>query len=414
MGGHEYEFGGPLGVFGMMIGLPVGIWSLFLACNIQSDGCVPPLVTPDFGTYTFFKTEAMVVVIGWMAWLALLWAIVPGQWCNGAPLPDGTRLEYKLNGFSSMLISFVALGAGHYYGMLDLIWLHDNQLPLATASIIFSAVLSVYLYAIAKVGSGMKCTHGDSGHPLYDFFIGHELNPRIGVFDLKVFCELRPGLIGWSVLNAAMLLRQYQDNGTVDLAMWMVNIFQLVYVVDALWYESAILTTMDVTTDGFGYMLAFGDLAWVPFTYGLQARFLAFNRVPLSYSQIALIIGVGFTGYYIFRSANGQKNLFRSNPNDSAVKHLKTLPTERGTKLLVDGWWGTARHINYFGDWLMAWAWCLTCGFSSVIPYFYVIYFAGLLIHREMRDELGCRLKYGKDWDKYCKIAKYRIIPYVY
>ena len=27
---------------------------------------------------------------------------------------------------------------------------------------------------------------------------------------------------------------------------------------------------MDVTTDGFGFMLAFGDLSWVPFTYSLQ------------------------------------------------------------------------------------------------------------------------------------------------
>lgn len=35
------------------------------------------------------------------------------------------------------------------------------------------------------------------GNPLYDFFIGRELNPRIGNFDLKYFCELRPGLIGW-------------------------------------------------------------------------------------------------------------------------------------------------------------------------------------------------------------------------
>lgn len=35
------------------------------------------------------------------------------------------------------------------------------------------------------------------GNPLYDFFIGRELNPRIGNFDFKYFCELRPGLIGW-------------------------------------------------------------------------------------------------------------------------------------------------------------------------------------------------------------------------
>lgn len=38
--------------------------------------------------------------------------------------------------------------------------------------------------------------------------------------------------------------------------------------------ERAILTTMDITTDGFGFMLAFGDLSWVPFTYTLQARYL--------------------------------------------------------------------------------------------------------------------------------------------
>merc|ERR1740115_662702 len=51
----------------------------------------------------------------------------------------------------------------------------------------------------------------------------------------------------------------------------LVNLFQLTYVVDALWNEAAILTTMDITTDGFGFMLAFGDLAWVPFTYVVDA-----------------------------------------------------------------------------------------------------------------------------------------------
>lgn len=39
-----------------------------------------------------------------------------------------------------------------------------------------------------------------------------------------------------------------------------VNIFQGLYVWDALYNERAILTTMDITTDGFGWMLAFGDL----------------------------------------------------------------------------------------------------------------------------------------------------------
>ena len=31
---------------------------------------------------------------------------------------------------------------------------------------------------------------------------------------------------------------------------------------------------MDIATEGFGFMLSFGNLAWVPFTYSLQARYL--------------------------------------------------------------------------------------------------------------------------------------------
>lgn len=45
---------------------------------------------------------------------------------------------------------------------------------------------------------------------MYDFFIGRELNPRIGSFDLKEFCELYPGLIGWLVIDLGMLQKQWQ------------------------------------------------------------------------------------------------------------------------------------------------------------------------------------------------------------
>jgi hypothetical protein len=45
---------------------------------------------------------------------------------------------------------------------------------------------------------------------VYDFFIGRELNPRLGAFDLKEFCELYPGLIGWLAIDLGMLHRQWQ------------------------------------------------------------------------------------------------------------------------------------------------------------------------------------------------------------
>jgi len=413
---HDFEFGGPINVIFMMVGLPVGVWGLYLACNERSEGC-PRLEVPDFSKYSFYSHEAMAVVLLWMTWLVVLWVVIPGEWVEGAKLPDGSKLKYKMNGFSSMLVTYGALAAAQYTGVIRLSWLYNQQLQVATAAIIFSAVLSVYLYVSARMNKDcMKAEPGNTGVVHYDFFMGHELNPRIGSFDLKVFFELRPGLVGWTVLNTAMAMQEYETRGEVSVAMWIVNIFQAVYVMDALFYEAAILTTMDVTTDGFGFMLVFGDIAWVPFTYGLQARYLANSHyaVVLSPLYTAGILMVAALGYYVFRSSNGQKNKFRQNPDDPAVKHLKTLPTERGTKLIIDGWWGTSRHINYFGDWIMAWAWCLPCGLTHPIPYFYVAYFAGLLIHRERRDDHGCRVKYGKDWDKYCSIVQYRIVPYVY
>ena len=104
--------------------------------------------------------------------------------------------------------------------------------------------------------------------------MGRELNPRIGAFDLKEFCELYPGLIGWVLLNLAMAHKQYTQLGYVTNSVALVNVFQLYYVIDSLWNETSILTTMDITTDGFGYMLAFGDLTWVPFTFTTATRYL--------------------------------------------------------------------------------------------------------------------------------------------
>lgn len=46
---------------------------------------------------------------------------------------------------------------------------------------------------------------------------------------------------------------------------------------------------MDITHDGFGFMLAFGDLAWVPFTYSLQAQFLLYHPQPLGLPMAAVI-----------------------------------------------------------------------------------------------------------------------------
>jgi Delta14-sterol reductase len=49
--------------------------------------------------------------------------------------------------------------------------------------------------------------------------------------------------------------------------------------------------------------------------------------------------------------------------------------------------------VPHSGDILMALAWSLPTGFETPITYFYVTYFAVLLIHRQRRDDENCEKK---------------------
>lgn len=423
---HHYEFLGPnIGPLGIMIGLPAVCYALVFLCH--EEYCLsftePYDLVKAVEQVQFFSWEAMLVFLGWMLFQILLHLILPGERVQGTQLKNKTRLTYKLTGFRNFVVTIALLlylgffkkkADGNY--ILNLAWLYDNYVPLMTCSIAFSSLLSVYLYVVSFAKGKVLAEEGSAtGKRIYEFFLGRELNPRIGSLDLKEFCELYPGLIGWIALNMGMAQKQMITYGNLFPSMVLINVFQGVYVLDSLYYEKAILTTMDITTDGFGFMLAFGDLAWVPFTYSLQARVLVHRSPFLNRWFAHAVIALNSLGYLTFRGSNSQKDIFRTDPNDPRVSHLKTLPTERGTKLIVSGWWGMSRHINYFGDWLMGLAWCLTAGLDGgIVPYFYAIYFAILLVHRELRDEEACRKKYQGDYDKYCKIVPYRIIPYIY
>ena len=338
---------------------------------------------------------------------------------------------------------------------------------ILTTNLIISYLLATWVYVRSFQVKPRDPEHrelaegGHTGNVIYDWFMGRELNPRVtlplfGEVDIKAWCEMRPGLLGWLLMDLAFTAKQYALHGRVSDSMVVAVAAQMVYVLDALYMEPAILTTIDITTDGFGFMLAFGDLVWLPFVYSLQARYLAVFPVDLGLVGLAGVLSVLGAGYYIFRSTNNEKNRFRTNPEDPSVKHLKYIQTEAGSKLLYTGWWGRARHINYLGDWIMSWAYCLPTGLAgylirphvsfplggnltarepafalgspaameayqgpargwgAVVTYFFMIYFAVLLVHRERRDEDKCSKKYGKDWEEYKRRVPYRIIPYVY
>ncbi|RKP34806.1 C-14 sterol reductase [Dimargaris cristalligena] len=427
----HFEFFGPIGVTFVFLTTSLLPYLLYFACE-QPGQCPPSSVTALVNRLQaitlaeLFNAQVCLLYIGWFLYLVVLYYVVPGSLVPGTELRTGERLTYRINGFRSLLVTCGLIFLLHrVYGPAPFIYITDHFVHWITAAWLFATLQALFLYVRSFRNHSSKPANppvllalgGNSSNWFYDFFIGRELNPRVlgGTLDLKVFCELRPGIIGWLVLNFSFLIKQAQAlDGYITESMALIFFLQGLYTFDTFIYESSVLTTMDVTTDGFGWMLSFGDLAWVPFIFSIQARYLALEPVLLGPVGTGLVVAVGIASFLIFRLSNSQKNIFRTNPHDPRVRGLKYIETESGSKLLISGWWGLARHINYLGDWLFGLSWCLTTGFGSPIPYFYIIYFGILLIHRERRDDHKCRLKYKQDWDRYCSIVKYRIVPGIY
>ncbi|XP_041353370.1 delta(14)-sterol reductase LBR-like isoform X2 [Gigantopelta aegis] len=407
----KMEFGGTCGVAAMIVSLPLTVYTINLACDKESCSITRLPKFPSFSY--FFDVEATYIFFGWLAFQVVLSLLPIGEVVPGQPLKSGKTLIYRCNGFHALLISSAAFGLAVYCDV-PLTIVYDKFYQILTAALVYSVFLSIALYFKSTLVANYKLAPGgNTGSIIYDFFMGHELNPRIGSLDLKFFCELRPGLIGWVMLNFVFVLKAYQETGTFPPALTMVTAFQTLYVADGLYFESAILTTMDIMHDGFGYMLIFGDLVWVPFLYCLQTRYLLEHPTELTWYTMCGIVALNFVGYYIFRSSNSEKNEFRKNPHDPKFANYETIPTVSGKKLLVSGWWGMVRKPNYLGDLCMALAWSLPCGLNA-LTYFYPIYFLILLVHRERRDGNECKKKYGSSWDRYCQRVKYRIFPHLY
>ena len=407
-----YEFMGPMGTAVMTLGLPLVVFCLFAFCN--ADQC--SLQIPDSFPYlsNLWDPYAYAIFVLWFIFHMVIYLSPLGWTAQGTVLRNKTRLSYKINGLHAFVIAHILFIIGYFYFKVPVTFVYDKFLALAAAGFVFSFVLAVFLYIKSFNPTALLAVGGNSGYMIYDWFIGRELNPRVGIFDWKVFCEQRPGLIGWVIINYCMVAKQYELHGTVTASMILVCLFQTWYVLDSLLFEDSVLTTMDVVHDGFGFMLAFGDLCWVPFTYSMQARFLVDYPTNLSPAATFIIVVLNTIGYCLFRWSNSQKDQFRRDPNHLSVQHLETISTQHGTKLIVSGWWGLCRHPNYVGDLIMALSWSLPCGFSHVLPYFYFIYFTALLVHRQLRDEEHCHNKYGRDWEIFCKLVKWRLIPGLY
>ncbi|KAJ7880741.1 ERG4/ERG24 ergosterol biosynthesis protein [Mycena olivaceomarginata] len=417
------EFLGSLSALFICMGVPITTYALYFGCSEQYSSCPPTqdslhisLALSDPAWWKgLWDTQATLMYFVWYAFCVVAWAMLPGDHVAGTTLRTGEKKQYKLNAFSTFLFALsLTLVAIFLHGPQSFTFLYEKFVGFITASMIVSVLQAVACYVASFRRGALLAVGGNGSNPIYNFYIGRELNPSIGSFDLKSFNHLRPGLILWILIDIGMVCEQATRLGglrQVTTPMWLVLLFQGLYVADILYHERGIFTQIDITTDGFGFMHSVGCLSWLPFSHSLQARYLVFTPVVLGPVWTTIAILFNCVGYYIFRVANAEKNDFRNGKNP---KNLHFFTTESGSKLLISGWWGRSRHPNYFGDFLMALAWSFLTGFNTPITYAYFLYLIALLAHRQQRDDEACEKKYGNDWKKYMGLVPYRIIPYVY
>jgi|EP00970_Alexandrium_tamarense_P008905 delta24(24(1))-sterol reductase len=454
-----YEFGGPTGVSLLMIGFPYLMCYLYICLAVFNGHLQNPLESTFWrrGIPFIIPTKrAAAIYLTFNVLQYVTAATMPGIKVLGLPVPSlgGKQLEYLCNGVATWYVDLVLVAVLHITCVFPITTVVDDVGNIMTVAMLWGIVVTLATYIVGHVKGN---THRMSGSITYDIFMGAILNPRIGNVDLKMWSEIR---IPWKLLffiTLSAAVKEHEINvarkleagitpqvwsllgGLVQMNAIQTSaplLFMLLahclYVNACMKGEECIPTTWDIFYEKWGYMLIFWNLAGVPFSYCYSTLYLlnrSLAKDPIQHSRIyttsLFIVLMG--SYYVWDTANSQKNRFRMQQRGTYVerntfpqlpwgtmKNPTFVQTKHGNKLLTGGWWGIARKIHYTADLVMALSWGLITGFDSYIPYFYVCFFTVVLAHRVRRDHLRCKEKYGKDFEEYCRQVPYIFIPFIF
>jgi delta14-sterol reductase len=345
------------------------------------------------------------MALGFVVFLFVGSIVVPGPWKLGAPLADGSRKSYKLNGLALFLLTMGLVAAGTWAGLVDLAVLHEHFWGLFVASNLISLGVVAALYL-----GGRNAKDATRIGLFPDLWYGVQLNPTWFGVDVKMWAY-RPSLIGLALLNLSFAYVQWARYGYLSDSMVLYQAFTFAYVFNYFQFEYGMLFTWDIVQERFGFMLAWGDLTFVPFAYSLVGWYLVDRIDPLPIWAFVGLPIMFALGLWIFRGSNQQKDEFKRDPGTKIWgKPAETI----GGKILVSGFWGIGRKLNYTGEILVYWSFTLLAGGASFVPYLLPTWLIALLAHRAWRDDRRCRAKYGPLWDEYCRRATFRMVPFVY
>lgn len=224
--GH-FEFGGSLGCLSMMIGFPLLMYYMWIGATYYEGGLPLPeegQTAKEFGLHllnlaydgAFPSAKAWITYWTFFVFEGLFYLYLPGIYVDGRKLEHlgGKQLPYYCSAYASFYTTIVVAIGLHVSGLYKLDTVIDEFGPLMSVAILTGFIVSIIAYISARVRGA---EHRMSGYPIYDFFMGAELNPRLlGILDFKMFFEVR---LPWYILFLISLgaaARQWETYGYVS------------------------------------------------------------------------------------------------------------------------------------------------------------------------------------------------------
>ncbi|XP_077488070.1 uncharacterized protein LOC144098956 isoform X2 [Amblyomma americanum] len=357
------------------------------------------------------------------AYSGLSLLVLPGEIYYGPPTLTGHRPVYRNTGFLYYVIT-MAIAAFILLVQDARAWSIYRNLPgVAVSLTIIAYIVPVLLYIKGKLKPSPG-EHGSTGSFIFDFYWGLELYPRIGErLDIKQWTNCRFGMMMWQLLVLVCWKAQVETSGW-NWSMATTAVLQTVYIAKFYWWEDGYMQTIDIMVDRAGYYICWGCICFLTLWYSLPSLYMVENSPDSSPLQAAMIfltgvimIGLNYWTDYqrqIVRATNGKCTIWGSQPKLIKASYRDSSGKQRTSLLLASGFWSLSRHVNYVFEILASLCWALPSGFSSIVPYLYVLYLVGLLMHRSYRDEEKCSAKYGQYWKEYCDVVKCQVVPYLF
>ncbi len=341
----------------------------------------------------------------------LLHAALPARQVEGYVRDaSGQRLRYRLNGlrvFASVVGGYAALAVNGVIAW-DFVY-RERFAMLATAFVLGLLFTCAIVLPAPPTGKGLFA----------DLYLGRLPNPQAlrGRIDAKMLLYL----LGAVMLELCLLsfgahhLLVYRHDPSPGVLLY-VALFTF-FLVDYLLFERVHLYTYDFVAERVGFKLGWGCLVFYPFFYCIGLWYAADRPNPHSHpALLALAVALFVTGWVLARGANLQKFYFKTEPNRARFGPIPQRALVLGDKrVLISGFWGLSRHVNYLGELLMATALALCLGYpAALLPWLYPLYYVLMLVPRQRDDDRRCAEQYGPLWDEYRRAVPRRIIPFLY